>query len=148
MLTKKVVINKCFGGFGLSLKALDLLADLKGHGKLFHYLKVYGELYFRKITAEEADKDFGLSLDLYTFTKDVGDSFPGDDLYSHFEKHKYSPEIERHDRELIKVIETLGSDAAGKFSRLEIVEIPKEVDYQIEEYDGNEWIAERHFTWS
>jgi len=30
---------------------------------------------------------------------------------------------------------------------LRIIEIPDGVEWQIEEYDGDEWIAEKHRTW-
>lgn len=144
-MTKKVAINKCHGGFGLSLKALEMLAELKGHGKLHHYLMDYEDRVYKKITAEGANERDVLFR--HTFTENIGDNLPEDDFYSHFEKSNYAPEYERHDADLIKVIETLGKEASGGFSRLEIVEIPKEVDYQIEEYDGLEWIAEKHSTW-
>ena len=40
------------------------------------------------------------------------------------------------------------SDAAdGSCAKLEIVEIPDGVDWTVEEYDGNEHIAESHRTW-
>ena len=29
-----------------------------------------------------------------------------------------------------------------------IVEIPADVEWQIQEYDGMEWVAEKHRTWS
>ena len=32
-------------------------------------------------------------------------------------------------------------------STLKIIEIPDDVDWIIEEYDGNEWVAEKHRTW-
>lgn len=31
---------------------------------------------------------------------------------------------------------------------LKVVEIPDDVDWVVEEYDGCEWVAERHRTWS
>jgi hypothetical protein len=30
---------------------------------------------------------------------------------------------------------------------LKVVEIPDGVKWQIEEYDGSEWVAEKHRTW-
>jgi hypothetical protein len=37
--------------------------------------------------------------------------------------------------------------ANGSFSRLKIVEIPDGVEWTIQEFDGNEWVAEKHRTW-
>ena len=39
-------------------------------------------------------------------------------------------------------------DAWGCCSRLKVVEIPDGIEWQIEEYDGKEWVAETHRTWS
>ena len=41
------------------------------------------------------------------------------------------------------------SKADGKVnkSELEIIEIPDDIEFTIEEYDGAEWIAEKHRTW-
>lgn len=55
--------------------------------------------------------------------------------------------IKRNDPKLIKVIEKLGKDANGKFANLKVIEIPDDVDWVVEEYDGNEWIAEKHRVW-
>lgn len=56
-------------------------------------------------------------------------------------------EIARDDPVLVELVETM-PDAAGKYSTLKVVEVPNDVDWVIEEYDGLEWIAERHRTWS
>jgi hypothetical protein len=48
---------------------------------------------------------------------------------------------------LIQVVEELGDGANGYFAKLKIVEIPDDVLWQIEEYDGKEWVAEQHRTW-
>lgn len=57
-------------------------------------------------------------------------------------------ELERDDNTLVAVVEALGNKANGNYSKLKVVEIPADVDYTIEEYDGSEWIAEVHRTWS
>jgi len=49
---------------------------------------------------------------------------------------------------LVRVIEELGDDANGRFSELKLVNIPDEVEWQIEEYDGLEWVAEKHRIWN
>ena len=56
-------------------------------------------------------------------------------------------DIERNDQYLVRVVEELGDVANGRFSELKIVEIPDEVEWQIDEYDGLEWVAEKHRRW-
>lgn len=56
-------------------------------------------------------------------------------------------ELERDDPELVHVIKTLKKEASGRFASLKIVSIPDDVEWQIEEYDGREWVAEAHRTW-
>lgn len=56
-------------------------------------------------------------------------------------------EIDRADPVLVQVVEELGDEADGEFSRLKIVEIPDDVRWFIEEYDGSEHVAEKHRTW-
>ncbi len=55
--------------------------------------------------------------------------------------------ISRNDPLLIEIVERLGKAANGEFAELKIVEIPDGVDWEIEEYDGNEWVSEVHRTW-
>jgi len=57
-------------------------------------------------------------------------------------------DIERNDQYLVRVIEELGDDANGRFSELKVVNIPDEVEWQLEEYDGLEWVAEKHRIWN
>ena len=56
-------------------------------------------------------------------------------------------EFSRSDEDLIRVIEEFGEEANGNFSELKIVEIPDDVKFIIEDYDGIEHIAEVHRTW-
>ena len=37
----------------------------------------------------------------------------------------------------------MGVEANGDHAKLKIVEIPADVEWQIDEYDGTEWIAEK-----
>jgi hypothetical protein len=57
-------------------------------------------------------------------------------------------DVERDDPYLVQIVREMGAEANGRFSKLKIVEIPGDVDWEIGEYDGNEWIAEKHRTWS
>lgn len=90
----KIIINTCFGGFGLSSAANELYKTKSGNDKFY-------------------DRD-----------------------------------LARDDPILVAVVEELGDAANGGCAELKIVEIPDGVDWQIEEYDGNEHVAETHRTWS
>ena len=57
-------------------------------------------------------------------------------------------EISRDDPELVKIVEELGEGSWGSCAELAIVEIPFDVDWEINDYDGMEHIAEVHRTWS
>lgn len=67
-----------------------------------------------------------------------------------YEKHSFDcgRSIDRTDPKLIQVIEELGDAANGKHAKLAIVEIPDGVEYDIDEYDGQESIHEVHRSWS
>ena len=91
----KVVINKCFGGFGLSDLALKKIQKLKG--------------------SEVVSSGY---------------------------------DLERDDPILVKVVEELGKKANGTFADLKVVNVPDGVKWQVEEYDGSEWVAEIHRSWS
>ena len=56
-------------------------------------------------------------------------------------------DIDRDDPILVELVETLGKESWGSYSILKIVEIPDDVDWVLQEYDGLEWIAEKHRTW-
>lgn len=59
----------------------------------------------------------------------------------------YFNRIERNDPDLLKAIETLGEEANTPLSILKIVEIPDDVEFEIENYNGMEWVSEKHRTW-
>ena len=59
----------------------------------------------------------------------------------------YDREIPRDDPYLIQTIRELGEAADSRFCTLKIVEIPADVEWEIGEYDGLEWVAEKHRTW-
>lgn len=60
---------------------------------------------------------------------------------------KYNDDKSRTDEKLIECIETLGDKANGQYSQLEVVEIPDDVDWEIDDYDGIETIHEKHRSW-
>jgi hypothetical protein len=56
-------------------------------------------------------------------------------------------ELKRDALDLIAVVEAMGRASEGPYTSLEVVEIPDDVEWQIDEYDGAEWVAEKHRTW-
>jgi hypothetical protein len=56
-------------------------------------------------------------------------------------------DIERDDPNLVEVVKELGNKANGEYASLSVINIPDDVDWTIEEYDGSEWISEEHRTW-
>ena len=57
-------------------------------------------------------------------------------------------QIPRDDPQLVQVVQQLGQKADGYYSQLHIVTIPPDVRWIIQDYDGWEWVAEQHRTWS
>ena len=92
----KIVINTCYGGFGLSESSLE---DYKKR---------------KNIT----DENF------------------------------YHWDIPRDCPHLVAMVEEGGTDVDGIYQELKVVDVPDDVNWYIEEYDGMEHVAERHRTWS
>lgn len=136
----KVVYNSDFGGFSLSGKAIRYFMELKGK-TIFAYRKE-GNTY-RKIE-NPTDGDFE-DWDVTLFDKDFGKSF--NDYKQEHDDHYVSAYIEvegscpRHDPELVKTVEDLGSEANGSHAHLKIKEL-KGNRYVIDEYDGSERVVE------
>jgi hypothetical protein len=55
--------------------------------------------------------------------------------------NEYSENLKRHDADLIRVVEYFGKKSGGICSQLKIVEIPKNIEYTISEYDGWETVV-------
>jgi len=127
----KVVINTCFGGFGLSEKAMFRYAELKG-------LTLYRDndwmpTYWLIPEEERVEKNYFCDRNAYN------------EWYCN--NTLYSSEIRRDDPVLIQVVEELGKTADGEYASLKVIEIPDDIEYSIKEYDGLEHIAEFHRTW-
>lgn len=56
-------------------------------------------------------------------------------------------DIERDDPRLILAVKELGSLVNGSYADLSVVQIPAGVLWEICEYDGAEWVAEKHRRW-
>jgi len=137
---QKIVINSCFGGFGLSPEAATMLAHLQ-RKKLYFYEQTKYSWHDKVDEYTRVDRPSGSFY--YTFTKDLGKVT--DELESAIWWNE--TDIPRDDPNLIRVVEVLGEKANTPVSKLKIVEIPDGVKWVIEEYDGSEHIAEEHRTW-
>jgi len=133
----KVVINGCYGGFGLSQEAKELYAKKKGF-ELFFYKSEIGSEKFTRIEKEER---FGS----FSFTKDLGEIFEGFQSQKDYYWSDYA--LDRTDPMFIEVVEELGEKANSWASELKIVEIPDGTNYTIDNYDGIESIHEVHNAW-
>lgn len=116
---KKIVINKCYGGFDLSDDAVMRYGELAGLNLVKFGTK-------------------GTTLcSSFFYEKGIED-------YNHC---FYARNLDRDDEYLVQVVEEMGELANGNYAKLKVVEIPNDAEWQIEEYDGIEWIAEKHRTW-
>lgn len=129
----KIILNKCFGGFDVSKEAYMLYAKKKGL-ELYQYASDY--INFKKCIYKKTNDEI---LFKNYFTKDMGDNIE----ISNEDYKKYCLYLDdeyRKDPTLIEVVEELGDKASGRFGRLEVVEIPDNCYYKIDEYDGIETI--------
>lgn len=139
-MSVKVVYNSSFGGFSLSGKAIRYFMELKGK-TIFAYRKE-GNIYRKIENPTDDDLD---AWDVATFDKDFGKSFNnyGPEHDNHYVSGYISTEGDypRHDPELVKTVEDLGSKANGSHAHLKIKELKGNL-YIIDEYDGNERVVE------
>ncbi|KAE8558963.1 hypothetical protein [Paenibacillus polymyxa] len=125
----EIVINRCFGGFGLSTAAFHKLIELGWR------VTVYTEdVEYADPTAELVD----------TRSLDHNDSFFPP--YS-FIGDRDDKEI-RTNKDVIAVVKALGDKANGPCAELKIVEVPDDIEWIITDYDGLETVAEEHRVWS
>lgn len=141
----KIVINHCHGGFGLSHEAMMRYCELKG---LTVYPEKVGYLndmqyYLYWLVPKEERFDLTKVFDRENLTDEEYEA----EIQKYDNQSIDYYEIERNDPALVQVVEELGKSADGEFARLLIVEIPDDVKWTIEEYNGREWVAEVHRTW-
>ena len=146
----KVVINKCYGGFSLSEAAYEKLIEWgvpvrkyvpeeRGDdGRYIHPPENEGEIIFdRELTPPGEDN----------FNDKMYHAFKGRGAL--FGRYWDTWTAKRRDHPLVvRVVEELGEAASGFVSNLQVVEIPDGVEYIVQEYDGQEWVAEAHRSWS
>ena len=137
----EIVINKCYGGFGLSPLAVSKIAERKGR-KCFFYTHEYNPERYGAISLAEAQKSHKL-----VFAFDAKDPDEGNEWWSKHYLDYGSGRSNRTDADLIAVVRELGKKANGAHAELVIVEIPDGVEYEIDEYDGVEIVHEAHRSW-
>lgn len=113
------------------------------HSRLLTKFKcpVLDDAYVRIWTASGKTPSFSdpaAIIHYYTHATERGDEH-------YFSRYR---SMDRDDPALLAVVAELGEDASGKHAKLQVVEIPDDVEWEIEEYDGIEHIAEAHRTWS
>jgi hypothetical protein len=137
----KVVINNCYGGFSLSEKAVLRYAELKGITIYVNKGK-YGFPEYLTVPPEQVTP----SLENW-HTATSAEKKASNDAYAR--EHFSDREIKRDDPLLVQIVEELGGEEAGGMcADLKVVDVPDDVDWAIEEYDGNEWVSEKHRRWS
>jgi hypothetical protein len=149
----KVVINGCFGGFGLSDAAYEKLiewgvpvrkyVEQERDPVTLLYLPQPlndGEVIFDRELTPPGENDF---CDIYH-------KYKGQSRSAQRYWESWTSDNRTHPL-LIRLVEEMGAGhrtgASGDCAHLKIVEIPDDVEYEIQEYDGNEHIAEVHRTW-
>lgn len=149
----KIVINKCYGGFSLSPRAVARLAELNGQ-KAYFFVGNFSQPK-KLVPVEEVT---GLFWGAYNTPNPSPNPSPAAWLEMPLKDRKASnarcsaetlsqrPDV-RHDSKLVQVVEELGEAADGMCAELAVIEIPDGVEYEIEEYDGMESIHEKHRSW-
>lgn len=144
---RRVVINAKYGGYGLSHKAIMRYLEMCGTPvwpEENQFSSLCGPTYWLiapdggRVSDDTPSNWHEMTMAERTAYNQTWDSqiFRIDD-------------VPRDDPYLVKVVEELGSKAASSgHAELKIVDIPADVDWEINEYDGKEWIAEKHRTWS
>lgn len=144
---KQIVYNACYGGFSLSAIAEKMLYEAKHDGEKAYVYKAVFDTYetpirYIRIDDIEELKLYDKYVDmLHVYTKDFGKEFVDDrNLYlNKYELHTNKDNVDRKDKDLIKIIETLGRKVAStSLSNLKIAEV--EDKWRIIEFDGRETV--------
>jgi len=136
----KVVINERHGGFGLSYVGTMRYGELKGltlYPEGIGWNAIYWTVPPENRIAKLSNEEF--------YTLSQAERIEYNCKFSKQTLHAES--IPRNDPALVQAVEELGDKANGCFAKLTVVEIPDDVKWQIEEYDGLEHIAEVHRVW-
>ena len=139
----KILVNRCYGGFNISDEAFE--EYLNRTGQVFYKRKSkwssldsLDSFDYYKVSPEEYDK---------IYQEETTNKVSSDGHIQSNELYLTSSDISRTDPILIQIVEEMGEKSFGMCSEIEVVNIPDDIKYTIEEYDGNEHIAEAHRTW-
>lgn len=141
----KIVINRCYGGFGISHEGMMRYFEIKGQkvwpeqgGGYWQFWTYWIVPPENRPESKEGDAFYAMSMaDRQAYNK------------AHSELTLYERDISRNDPALVQMVEELGSDkASSKHAELVIVEIPDDISWDIAEYDGMERVEEKHRSWS
>lgn len=142
----KLVINQCYGGFGLSPEATLKLWERGGPVDAIPAKDYFGGA---------PDKQYGLNDSLAKWREYLA---KGPEGRTPMFLHVFSPDeslvlhanrddADRANPILVALVEEMGPAANGSCACLSVVEIPDGTDYEVAEYDGLEHVAEKHRTW-
>ena len=144
----KIIINKCWGGFSISLAAAKHMANAGSE----RARKIVAE-HEEELKAFRAYRDKGIQPEnkYRVFRTSVWDIAINYGKRPDFHGYGYCNGIEggfeRDDPLLVAAVEQLGSKANGTHASLEVVEIPDGIKWNIHNYDGIEHVEEEHRTW-
>lgn len=131
----KIVINRKYGGFGLSQEAILMLADLKGL-QITPTKNEWGSIEYWSNTSWDGKYKKPITHKEFMKLSEADRQ----DYLDHRNKNIFDyRDLPRHDADLVHVVETLGEAANGDHAKLKIYERDwDEDDYTINEYDGME----------
>ena len=155
----KLVINSCFGGFGLSASAVERLAQLNNRPCYFFVYKGGSLDEYIPATVEQAnDSLMFTAFDIPNPQEVLKKTKPWHEMTmdereqhnSAYREHylDHGRRLSRNDPMLVRVVEELGEAANGKCAELKVIEIPDDVEWEIDEYDGVESVHEVHRSWN
>ena len=117
----KIVINTKHGGFDLSEKAVLRYAELAG-------IKVYKRQIYSTMIE-------WITIPLKEYKELL-------ETTGNLSLSGYKLNIPRNDPILIRVIEEIGKECNTDWSSVKIVEIPDDIEWEINDYDGAETVVE------
>lgn len=141
LVVQRVVISCCYGGFGISDAAYEKLIEW---GVPVRAYKEPARDPNTKLFLPEPANDGEVIFDRDLSKEDPLSAAVRSVSGRYWET--WLSENRTHPL-LVRVVEELGEAADGPHAKLKIVEVPADVSWTIEEYDGNEHVAESHRTW-